>query len=91
MLFLLAKLVPDGKMFGKGDGFSDRAETPSRQDFLAMIITVIVGGSLSSSASKVCKTSLETSLHLDLQFTSGTRNFNSAERRLKTVAVVASM
>ena len=34
ILFLPAKLVPDGKkMFGKGDGFPDSAETPSQKDF----------------------------------------------------------
>ena len=33
ILFLLAKLVLDGKMFGKGVGFPDIAETPSHRDF----------------------------------------------------------
>ena len=50
---------------------------------------MIIGrGSLSSNASKVCQTALGTILHRELQFTSGTRNFSSAERRLQTVAVV---
>ena len=50
---------------------------------------VIVRGSLSSSASKVCHTALGTILHHDLQFTIGTKNFTLAERRLKTVTSMA--
>ena len=37
ILLRLAKLFLDGKMFGKGDGFPDIAETPSQRDFHAMI------------------------------------------------------
>ena len=37
IIFHLAKLVLDGKMFGKGDGFLDFAETPSQRDFHAMM------------------------------------------------------
>ena len=37
ILFLLPKCVLDGKMFGKGDGFPNSAETPSRRDFHAMM------------------------------------------------------
>ena len=33
ILFLLAKLALDGKMFGKSGGFPDSAETGSRKDF----------------------------------------------------------
>ena len=36
ILFLWAKLVRDGKILGKGDGFPDSEETPSRKDFRAM-------------------------------------------------------
>ena len=44
-------------------------------------------GSLSSNASNVCQTTFGIILHRDLRFTSGTSNFTSAERRLKTVTV----
>ena len=54
-------------------------------------ITIIVRVSLPSNASKVCKVTLGTILHHDLQFTSGTRNFSSAERPLKIVTVVANL
>ena len=91
ILFLVAKIVLGNKMFGKGDGFPDRAETPKRGDFYAMMYYDWLNRSLSSNTSRVCQTALETILHHDLQFTSGTRNFSLAERRLKTVAVVASM
>ena len=37
ILFLVAKIVLGNKMFGKGDGFPDRAETPKRGDFYAMM------------------------------------------------------
>ena len=43
------------------------------------------------SLSKVCQTAFGTILDCYLQFTSGTRNFSSAERRLKTVTVVANL
>ena len=37
ILFLLAKLVPDGNMFGKDDGFPDSSETRSSRDFRAVM------------------------------------------------------
>ena len=88
MLFLSAKLVLNGRMFGKDDGFPDSAETPSRKDFRVMMCYDYCQGNLSSNASKVCKTSLRTIFHRDLLFTNGTRNFSSAERRLQTLAVL---
>ena len=75
-------------MFGKGDGFPDSTETPSRKDFRVMMCYDYCQGNLSSNASKVCKTSLRTIVYRDLLFTNGTRNFSSAERRLQTLAVL---
>ena len=37
ILFLSAKLVPRGKIFGKGEGSPDSADTPSRRDFRAIM------------------------------------------------------
>ena len=88
MLFLSAKLVLNGKMFGKDDGFPDSAETPSRKDFRVMMCYDYCQGNLSSNASKVCKTSLGTIFRRNLQSTSGTRHFSPAERRLQTVVIV---
>ena len=48
------------------------------------VVTIIVRGSLSSNNCEVFQTALWTILHRDLQCTKGTRNFSSAERRLKT-------
>ena len=63
-------------MFGKGSSFPDGAETPSWRYFRTMMYY---------DASKVWHTALGTILHRNLQFTSGTKNFSSAERCLKTV------
>ena len=56
--------------------------------FLQRCVTIIVRRNVSSNASKVCQPALRTILHHDLQFTSGTRSFSSAEH-LKTVTIVA--
>ena len=77
-------------MFGMGDGFPDSAETPLRE-FFVQYITIIVSRSLCSNASKVCQTALRTILQRGLQYKKGTRNFSSAERRLKTMAIVANL
>ena len=37
IMYLLAKLCLNGKMFGKSDGFPDIAEAPSHRDFRAMM------------------------------------------------------
>ena len=56
--------------------------------FVQWRVPIIVRESLSSKASEVCQTALGTSLYHFLQST-GTRNFNSAELHLKTVAIAA--
>ena len=60
-----------------------------RDIFMWWCIMTIIRGSLSSKASKVCQTTLGTSLHRSLQFTTGTRNLLQQEQRLETVSVVA--
>ena len=88
ILFLKAKLVPDDKCFGKVTAFAKPLE--SRRDYFVLwCIKIIAGENLSSKASKVCRTALVTSLHRDLQVTTGTRKLSSVERRLKTATVVA--
>ena len=52
-VFLLAELALDGKMFGKGDGLPDSAETPSPRYFCAMMYYDSRQGSLFSKASTV--------------------------------------
>ena len=37
ILFIQVKLVLDSKLFGKGDGFPDSAETPSQRDFCVIV------------------------------------------------------
>ena len=45
--------------------------------------------SLSSKASEVCQTALETNMHRNLQLITGAMYFSSVKRLLKTVTVVA--
>ena len=56
LLLLLAKLVPDGKMFGKGESFADSAEMSSLSSwefFVQRCIMIIIRGNLSSNVSKL--------------------------------------
>lgn len=88
-IFLSAKLVLGGKMFGKGDNSLKWQKHLHGEIFMQWCIMIFVKGSLSSNASKVCQTVFETSLHCCLQFTTSTRNFSSAEWHLKTVTIMA--
>ena len=47
--------------------------------------------SLSSNAPKLCQTTLGIILHSEVRFTSGTSNFSSAERLLKTVTAAGQI
>ena len=86
ILSSLAKLALNGNMFGKGDGFSDSAEAPSRRDFRVMMYSVYCQRkSFQQRFQSLSKCFGDHSLR-DLQF-----NFISAERRLKIVTAVANL
>lgn len=84
-LFLLAKLVQDGKMFGGGDVFPDVGETPSISSWRGfgaiMYYDYCQGKSIQQNFKSMSNCSGE--------FTTDTRNFSSAEWCLKTVTTVA--
>ena len=77
ILFFWAKRVLDSKMSVTGDGFPSIGETRSRS--MQWLIMIIIRWSHPSKLSKKCQTALKMSLHCDLQLTTGTRNFSSAE------------
>ena len=71
-------------MFGEGGDFFPTVQKHFHGEiFVQCCITTIVRGSLSSNASEVCQTALGTILHRGIQFTSGTKNFNSTEQRFE--------
>ena len=91
ILFIPAKLVLDGNMFGTGISFPNNAKTPSQRDFHVMMPHI--HNYHQGKSSQQCFQSLSNCFG-DLSPLWSTvhmwyKNFSSAELRLKTVAIAA--